>query len=172
MVRWCLSLGANPHASSPLGETIMQRAASYGSIEVLKLLTEHGCLVGERDLVARAALHRGSDEPECLEVARFLLDHGLPIDAYFAEGTAEENNPCSCELAFVGRQNALHLAIGFGKTGLVKLLVERGADKSLPTWSAMKTKGKTVSPVELARMCGHEDIVALLEGQETSVGAS
>lgn len=145
----------------------MQRAASYAPLDVLKLLIEHGGLVRERDLVARASFGHDNNEPVCLEVVRFLLDHGAPIDAYFTEETIEAEN--SCLHTFLGRQNALHFAIGCGKRDLVRLLVERGADRNLPTWSIMKTGGRTVSPVELARMCGHEDIVSLLASQDTSV---
>lgn len=144
----------------------MQRAASYASLDILKLLIEHGGLLRERDLVARASFGHNDNEPGCLEVVRFLLDHGSPIDAYYAEDTIEAEN--SCVGMFLGRQNALHFAIGGGKKDLVRLLVERGADRNLPTWSLMKTKGSTVSPIELARMCGHEDIVSLLGSQDTS----
>lgn len=172
MVRWCLSLGANPNASSPAGETILQRAAGYGSLDVLRLLVEHGCLVRDRDLVARACFYRkdDNDNPERLEVVRFLLDHGAPIDAYFAEEVVESKK--SCLDVFIGKQNGLHLAIQGGNRDLVKLLIERGADRNLPTCSAMKTNGQTVSPVELARICGHEDMVTLLEHQDTSVNLS
>lgn len=145
----------------------MQRAVSYASLDVLKLLIEHGALIQERDLVARASFGHDDNEPGCLEVVQFLLDLGAPIDAYYAEDTTEAENSCSA--MFLGRQNALHFAIGGGKRDLVRLLVERGADTNLPTWSLMKTKGRTASPVELARMCGHEDIVSLLGSQVTSV---
>lgn len=167
MVRWCLSLGADPGACSPLGDTIMQRAASYASLNVLKLLIEHGGLIRERDLVARASSNRKSDDPGCLEVVRFLLDHGAPMDAYFAEGTIQTKD--CCLMSVMGGQNALHFAIGDGRRDLVKLLIERGADRGLPAWSAWRTKGRTVSPVELARICGHEDLVDLLESRDTSI---
>lgn len=89
-------------------ETIMQRAVSYASIDVLKFIIEHGGLIRERDLVARASFDHNNDEPGCLEVVRFLLDLGAPIDAYFAEDTIEAEK--SCLNMFMGRQNALHFA--------------------------------------------------------------
>ena len=98
---------------------------------------------------------------------RIDASDGSPIDAYYGEGTTEAEG--SCTDMVVGRQNALHFAIGQGMRDLVKLLVERGADRNLLAWSATKTKGRTVSPIELARMCGHEDIVDLLTSQDTSV---
>lgn len=167
LVRWCLSVGADPGRSCPSGETIMQRAASYAPLNILKLLIEHGGLLRDRDLVARASCHRSEDEPGCLEVVRFLLDHGSPIDTYYGEDTNESEH--SCKYMVIGRQNALHFAIGQGMRDLVKLLVERGAERNLPAWSATKTKGRTVSPVELARIYGHEDILNLLESQDASV---
>lgn len=145
----------------------MQRAASYASLDVLKLLIEHDALLRDRNLVARASCHRPDDEPGCLEVVQFLLDHGSPIDTYYGEDTTEAED--SCTYMVVGRQNALHFAIGQGMRDLVKLLVERGADTNLPAWSATKTKGRTVSPIDLARMHGHEDIVSLLRSQDASV---
>lgn len=145
----------------------MQRAASYASLDILKLLIEHGGLLRDRDLVTRASLHRSSDELGCLEVVRFLLDHGSPIDTYYGEDNAEAED--SCMYMVVGRQNALHFAIEQGMRDLVKLLVEKGADRNLPAWSATKTKGRTVSPIELARMHGYEDIVSLLRSQDASV---
>lgn len=148
----------------------MQRAASYASLDVLKLLIEHDALLRDRNLIARASCHRSDDEPGCLEVVQFLLDHGSPIDTYYMEDTTEAED--SCTYMVVGRQNALHFAIGQGMRDLVKLLVERGADTNLPAWSATKTKGRTVSPIELARMHGHEDIVGFLTSQDTSVDKS
>lgn len=145
----------------------MQRAASYAPLDVQRLLIEHGGLLRDRDLVARASFHHPNDEPGCLEVVRYLLDHGCPIDTYFGEDTIEAEN--SCMYMVVGRQNALHFAIEQGMRNLVKLLVDRGADMNLPAWSATKTKGRTVSPIELAMMHGHEDIVDLLRSQDTSV---
>lgn len=143
----------------------MQRAASYAPLNVLKLLVEHGGLI-RGDLVARASYYRRNNDHGFLEVIQFLLDHGAPIDAYFAEGTVQARNNC-CLMVVMGGQNALHFAIGGGKRDLVKLLLKRGADRNLTASSPWKTKGKTVSPVELARMCGHEDIVDLLDGTST-----
>lgn len=169
MVGWCLSLGADPNASSPAGETIMQRAASYGSLDVLRLLVEHGSQVRGLDVVARACFYskKYEDEPERPEVVRFLLDHGGPIDAYWGGDTVEAER--SCLDVFIGKQNGLHLAIESGNRDLVKLLVDRGANKKLPTSSAMRTRGQTVSPVELAKICGHEDMIFLLESQDTTI---
>lgn len=105
----------------------------------------------------------------CLEVVRFLLGHGALVDVYLAEGTIETKN--CCLMSVMGRQNALHFATGDGRRDLVKLLIERGADRSFPARSAWRTKGRTVFPVELARICGHEDLVDLLqvESQNTSI---
>lgn len=148
----------------------MQRAANYASLDILKLLVEHGGLLRDRDLVARASCHRSEGEAGCLKVVRFLLDHGSPIDTYYGKDTKESDN--SCNYMVIGKQNALHFAIGQGMKDLVKFLVERGADRNLPAWSATSTKGRAVFPVELARMHGHEDIVSLLESQHTTVDMS
>lgn len=145
----------------------MQRAASYDPLDVLRLLIEQGGLLRDRDLVAHASFHRPNDELECLEVVRYLLDHGCPIDTYFGENTFEAENECMYMV--VGRQTALHFAMEQGMTNLVKFLVDRRADRNLPAWSATKTKRRTVTPIELARMHGYEDVVDLLRSQDKSV---
>lgn len=91
----------------------MQRAANHASLDVLKLLIEDGSLARERYLVACASFYRNNNEPGCLEVVRFPLDHGAPIDAYFAEDTTEDEK--SHLGVFLGRHNALHFAIGGGR---------------------------------------------------------
>lgn len=143
----------------------MQRAAGYAPLDVLELLVVHGGIVRDSDLIAHAAFAHSNGRSGRLEAVRCLLKHGALINAYYGDNTTEGNG--SCLIEFVGRQNALHFAIGSGKTDLVELLIEKGADRTLATCSPMKTQGQTVSPVELARMCAYEDIIRMLESLET-----
>lgn len=102
---------------------------------------------------------------------------GLSIDAYY-RGDYNESRMELCHgfpvVDFVyGKQNALHIAIGNGNRDLVELLLERGADKSLPGWSTVRSmKLQTMSPVEIARTCGYKDVSELLESPETIVDVS
>jgi len=167
MVRWCLSLGADPNASSLSGNTVMQRAASYASLDTLKLLVLHGGLFLKGALIAHASYSHNLGRPERIEVVRFLSEHNAPIDAFYLDDRDAPVDECDA-LAF-GKQNAIHFAIWGGKMDMVKLLIERGADKNLPTWSTFKTNGETISPVELALKFGHEYIAELLQSPDLDV---
>ncbi|KAI0123229.1 ankyrin repeat-containing domain protein [Xylariales sp. AK1849] len=167
LVRWCLSLGASPNVSSLSGNTVMQRAASYGSLDSLKLLVEHGGLVQHGALVARASNSHNTDVPGRLDVVRFLLDHHAPIDAFFLED--DGRNAQSYEATLYGRLSGLHFAVWGGKKDMLKLLISKGADKNLPACSVLRTEGQTMSPIEIARRCEYEDIVEILESQNVGV---
>lgn len=139
----------------------MQRAAGHGSLDTMKLLVDHGGSVRDGALVAHASYFHNNGVPGRLEHIIFLLDRGAPINAFYMENQDEAAK--SYEAMFLGRQAALHFAIWGGKSDLVKLLLNRGADKDLPTCSLMKTDGQTISPLELAERSGFGDIVALLD---------
>lgn len=176
-VQMLLAMGADPNASCSEGQTVMHLAARYGSLDVLKLLIEHGALVQDQNLLPHAVSCIKDNEARCVEVIRLLLDHGAPIDAYYGEHIRDSGKSTfgttSVTLMVWGKQNALHLAISDGMRELVKLLISRGADKSLPGWSVMRPmNGQTLSPVEIARACGHNDIVELLEGEIPEMGIS
>lgn len=155
----------------------MHLGVRYGTLDVLNLLAEHGAVIRGRNLVSHAAVFVEKDEARCLEVIRFLLDRGASIDAYYRDNYDESHMELCGGFPVVdygfGKQNALHIAIGHGSVALVKLLLERGADTSLPGWSVFGPyRGKTMSPVEAAKGRGYEEIVELLERSETSGHAS
>ncbi|KAK5628492.1 hypothetical protein RRF57_004207 [Xylaria bambusicola] len=163
-VHWCLERGADASLSSPLGLTIIEVAASCASLDTLKLLIERADSSPQGDAVARASLAHTNDRyPDRVEVVRFLLDQGYPIDECYQ--THEPDPDHNCAEVFFGIQNALHFAIWSGKEDMVQLLLERGAGKTILTRSAMKTDWKTLSPVELARKFGHLKLLPLLEGE-------
>ncbi|KAI1276461.1 ankyrin repeat-containing domain protein [Xylaria sp. FL0933] len=162
---WCLGKGADPSLSSPSGLSIIDHAASVASLDTLKILVERAGRVPDCAPVARASYsHALGSRPDRVEVARFLLDQGYPVDAFYK--TQKSSSGHASEDMMIGSQNALHFAIWSGKEDMVRLLLERGADRTLPTRSLMKTEGKTLLPLELARKFGHTNIAALL--QETN----
>ncbi|KAI0525772.1 ankyrin repeat-containing domain protein [Xylaria bambusicola] len=164
LVHWCLERGADASLSSPLGLTIIEVAASCASLDTLKLLLERVGSSRQGDAVARASLaHTNDSQPDRVEVVRFLLDQGYPIDECYQ--TRDPDPDHNCAEMFFGTQNALHFAIWSGKEDMVRLLLERGTDKTRPTRSVMKTDWKTLSPVELARKFGHLNLVPLLEDE-------
>ncbi|KAI1733382.1 ankyrin repeat-containing domain protein [Xylaria scruposa] len=161
LVHWCLSRGADPGLSSPSGLSIIEHAASVAPLDVIKVLIEWA-RDRTRDVaaVARASeIHAREARPDRVEVARYLLDQDYPIDAFFQTHTQDGH---ACEDLWYGSQNALHFAIWSGKEDMVRLLLERGADRTLPTRS-VKTEGKTLSPLELAVKFQHSTIAALLQ---------
>ncbi|CAJ2502945.1 Uu.00g103390.m01.CDS01 [Anthostomella pinea] len=155
-----LSRGADPKASSLSGDTVMQRAASYASLDTLKLLAGHGGSVVDGALVVQASYRHTLGVPGRLELVQYLLDQGAPTNAFYMENRNKAIQ--SCEAMLMGRQNALHFAIWGGKSDMVKLLLDRGAEQ-VSTCSAMKTDRHPMSPLELAEKYRVKDNVALLE---------
>jgi ankyrin repeat protein len=147
----------------------MQRAVSYAQLDVIKLLVQHGAIIQDTNLLPHAVL--GDIEAQTqtqnpvsegrLDVIHYVLDHGALINAFY-DDTLNADVPCG-EKVMYGKMTALHFAIVGGKKHLVQLLLERGADKDVETWSAWKTRGKIVGCVELARICGFEEIADMLE---------
>ncbi|KAI1364462.1 ankyrin repeat-containing domain protein [Xylaria arbuscula] len=164
LVHWCLEKGADASLSSPSGLAIIDIAAGIASLDTLKLLVNRAGSTPQGDAVARASYsHASGDRPDRVDVVRFLLDQGYPIDEFFRTYSTPPGH--DCEAMMFGRQNALHFAIWAGKEEMVRLLLERGADRTKPTRSLMKTDWKILSPVELARKHGHLNLVPLLEDE-------
>ncbi|KAK7914200.1 hypothetical protein PG985_011903 [Apiospora marii] len=164
LVQWCLARGADPNVASASGRTIMGRAASYASLDTLKLLFEEaGALPHRGALVAHASLSHNEGTSERLDVVRLLVARGAPVDAFYME-SRPESDQC-CEWLALGGQNAPHFAIWGGNRDMVELLLGLGADKDMPVCSMLKTDGKTLFPAELAKLCKHEDIAKELEGK-------
>ncbi|KAJ4304824.1 hypothetical protein N0V90_000352 [Kalmusia sp. IMI 367209] len=170
LVEYCLSLGANPNARSPSGHSIMQRAVSYASLDMIKQLVQHGATIADSFLLPHAVLahtqvssrHPSSPPIECrLPVIKYLLDNGAYMDAFYMDSLSPDV-PSGDQVMF-GRMTALHFAIVDGDVKLVRLLLEKGATIGLKTWSAWKTNGKLVESVDLARICGQERVIKLLE---------
>ncbi|KAJ8115552.1 hypothetical protein OPT61_g2823 [Boeremia exigua] len=161
LVAWCLSLGASPNASSPLGQTAMHRAAAYGSLKILRLLSSHGGLITDTDLVAHAALAYCNGDKDRVDIIQYLLDNGAPIDEYYMGHSERWNTATNSLFLTYGRQNALHFAISFGKKELVEILLSRGADRLAEMFS-LRTELKKKQPRELALLLGYKDIAMLL----------
>lgn len=147
----------------------MQRAVSYASLDIVKLLVQHGAIIQNTNLLPHVVLAYVQTQAQTqdpvfegrLEVLRYLLNHGALINAFYAD-TLNADVPSGDKIMY-GQMTALHFAIAGGKKDLVQLLLERGADKGIETWSSWKTGGRTVGCVELARICGFEDIAGVLE---------
>ncbi|KAI1263452.1 ankyrin repeat-containing domain protein [Xylariaceae sp. FL1019] len=160
LAHWCLSRGADPGLGLS-GSSIIERAASYAPLDVLKVFVEKA---GDRTrnvaaVACASEVYSREARPDRVEVARYLLDQGYPIDAFFQTHTHCGHN---CEAVWYGSQNALHFAIWSGREDMVRLLLERGADRTLLTRS-VKTELKTLSPLELAVKFQRSVIADLLQ---------
>ena len=138
----------------------MHSAATSGSLQIIKTLAAHGGIIKGTDLVAHAAMSCKFKDG-LLEMIRYLLDDGVPIDAYYMGHSERWNSGSNSLYLMDGYQNALHLAISDNNRELVELLLSRAADRNLETIST-KTQFIRMWPRELTSLLGYEDIAALL----------
>lgn len=175
LVEHCLALGASPNAHSPSGHTVMQRAVAYAPLDTTKLLVAHGAIIEGTNLLAHAVCaHAQAEETPASQMShfesrretiRYLLDQGAPIDAHYS-ATMDPDMQTGDGILF-GSMTALHFAVAVNQADLVHLLLERGARVDLKGQSAWKTDGQEVNSVELARMCGFEDLAVMMEDWAT-----
>lgn len=111
---------------------------------------------------------------------QYLLDHGADIDAYLWQ-SYDPHFPSDLAI-FMGKQTALHIAIGKGDQPLVEMLLKRGADSSKLMWnystaySTIKEHPgdphwqehiKWLDPIEYARFLGFQGIAVFLQNFST-----
>lgn len=178
LVKWCLSVGADPNGASPSNTTVLHLAASVGTLESVKTLISAGgkfqrpCF--SDDIIAHA-VDSHNEYNDRLPVIEFLLDHGADIDAFYEQNRNPEY-PSGLEM-IVGKQTALHLAVGKGDKQMVEMLVRRGADPGKLMWNYSTAFDvlhglakdadwgkiiKWIDAIEYARFLGYKDIVELL----------
>lgn len=165
LTRWCLARGASPNGSCPAGDTIMSAAGAEASLAVLRLLVEHGGRVDGCDCVMQASMAHAHGAPGRLEVVKYLLDLGAPIDAFMWEGTQLVGHKLSYSL-LVGSQTALHWAVKEGKVDMVQLLLSRGADRNLKNQEYARNCCRT--PIEIAEQQGLTAIADMLRSPPQS----
>ena len=153
LVRWLLSRGADPSAVYFTGMVPVEAAAQYAPLPMMKLLVSHGGRVQSTNAVVKASIGHAEDEPGRLEVVRYLVGCGAPIDAYDMQFS--DHNRCMSLILIKGKLTALHHAARAGKTDMVALLLHIGANRNLTTF-AEKTA------LELAIENGHEEVALLL----------
>ncbi len=157
-------------------------AASHGSAELVRLLLDRGADVDARNGTGRTALHYAvfRDRPEA---AKVLLERGARVDV-------------ATRIDGFGRVSPLMLAAGRGRRELTELLLAHGADvdqmsdvepfgQATPLMLAARRGFREIVLLLLAagadpgvsrrdgatasswaREEGHDEIVALLEGDE------
>jgi ankyrin repeat protein len=113
IVQWLLSHRADPNDQANLdGWTSLHAAASFGHVEVSRLLLQYKANIYARDPEGRTALHVAVKFfGGHVNVARLLLEHGADMNARDR-----------------GRGTPLLRAIQYGRLEIARLLLERGAD--------------------------------------------
>lgn len=147
--------------------TVLQSAAYTATVPSLVLLLGAGGDISHTsrsaDIVAYAACSH-TETNNRIHVIKYLLDQGADVNAMIGSAKKRKESECEehgCEILAWRRKNALHWAVEMGMCDLVQLLLERGADTSIKTWS-LTTGMRWVGVGELAEICGKEDVVEVL----------
>lgn len=91
IVKLLLDKGSNPDVPSQdeesgfKGETALLQAASWGRLEIAKILIKHGANVNAKAAWGAVPLHDAARMGN-VEVARLLLEHGADVNAKDYEG--------------------------------------------------------------------------------------
>jgi Ankyrin repeats (3 copies)/Ankyrin repeats (many copies) len=96
--------------STPLRQTPPHQVSPSGSLEVARLLIEHGADMEARDRHGNTPLHEAS-KSESVEIARLLIEHGAATTVLSDDGLTP-----------------LHQVSRAGNVEIAHLLVEHGAD--------------------------------------------
>lgn len=144
-VEYLLTHGANPNANLR-GDlyTALEIGAMFASPAVLNLLLTHGAILEHRSALNKAAYVGRLDN------INLLLDKGAAINAI----PDNENIPDLVGQNGIG--TALHDAAEADKADVVRLLLERGADRLVKD-----TAGHTAREVAVKK--GHDECARLLE---------
>jgi len=79
-VKWYLDHGCSPNAPVYLGPTAITTACMYAPLDVVRLLVSRGADVTNKDVVAQACIQHNERTPGRLEVVKYVLDLGAPIN--------------------------------------------------------------------------------------------
>ena len=154
-VKAIVASGVSVNALSSKGQTALVKACSWYKCKIALWLIKSGADVnnlGRKDRRYWSALTWCAYKmtkawtPYYLPVMRSLLAHGADPNLTSQKG---------------GKFTALMFAASNGNKKAVKLLLAKGADRTLKHW-----KGKTAA--DMARAAGHEEIALLLEGKSSA----
>lgn len=133
VVQYLLEKGADANGDEEIRP--LSFAASVGSLQIVKLLVEYGANVNNQNESGSTALLRTNK----VDIARFLIENGANVNA------KDLYDGMTSLIGAAARQNV----------ELVKLLLEKGADKSI-----RDAEGKNA--LDYAKERNYEEIIALL----------
>ena len=136
--------GASIHSRAADGTPVIVLAAAARSLEIVKLLIENGARPDDRakkDDTSALTLAAANGD---LDIVTYLLDHKADID-----------------LTGSLRETALIKATRARHTGIVKLLLERGA-------STEETDSAGVTALDIAQASGRKDLEALFKTKKAT----
>ena len=140
-VRELLRLGANASmtvVASTVG-TPLHQAAMKGLKEIVSVLLDAGCPIDVVDINGLSALHHAA-RGGAVEVMGVLIERGLDVNRENTDGWTP-----------------LHMASGCGELEAVRELLRLGANASMTV-----VAGKDATPLHLAALMGHKEIVSVL----------
>ncbi|KAI9700524.1 MAG: hypothetical protein M1820_006823 [Bogoriella megaspora] len=146
LVRQFLHLGADPNKSCKLGTNGFMAAAERGSLSTVQAMHTAG---GNPFPTVPSAAKGQGPESERLQILKYLLDNGASINAFDLQHCQYGFDSILCPLT------GLHYAANYGKTEMVELLLQRGANANV-----RDELGR--SPGDLASANGHYLVVKLL----------
>ncbi|KAF2007254.1 ankyrin [Amniculicola lignicola CBS 123094] len=164
LIEFCLELGANPNAwigeSTSTGTlTVMSIAIAYSSPLIINLLFRAGgTLEGAQPLHA-AAMRK--DNLEALEIIELLLDMGF--DGDINKIMFKDDDEIWKSYKFQGSSTPIFKAVESGKVGIVKYLLERGADARIREERYREEDGMNLGDVIEDVAGGYPDVVEVLE---------
>ena len=153
LVRWHLQHGADPNIRTRRGYTALDYAGYKYSLEVVKLLVQHGADISSTTAIHNAVLNSVKFppvNPGRLDIVTFLLDCGASINQLELTGGEHERPPIT---PYTG--TPLHRAVESGDSKHVEYLLNRGADRSIQGAMGM-------TPLELAEKDQLDEIEVML----------
>ncbi|KAL8835887.1 MAG: hypothetical protein Q9176_006660 [Flavoplaca citrina] len=149
MVRWLVTHGANPNKARQSWPTPLETAAWKASLDVIKILVDHGGRVYPRNALPAAAK---THLPDRTEILAYFLANGAPINMMEYEFDDDTRKIFGVK----GFGTALHHAAKRGNEQMVRFLLEKGANTDL------KDSLKKIA-MQYAQENDHPAIVTLLE---------
>ena len=150
MVELLLSRGADPDLANDQGHNPLVRAVAFGYADVVRPLLAAGAspevevTVSTLEAWLTVAL---PDEGRSMEDTMDLIDEAFGVEPHPDQ-----------VVVVLGPARPLFIAAARGDAAVVQLLLDAGADPTVPGGTAGNR------PVDAARIMGHDDVVALLGG--------